>query len=90
MKDRQEPFRCRLERKLKNVYPDCTIEVVEESLTTVKFRLVGTGSKYKSNLVSIESGSPDVLKQSYLKQQIKWARYPDKGQPRMRRPSNET
>ncbi len=72
-----------LERKLKNLYPDCVPEFVHGDDSALRFRLLGGNGKYKSNLVCVWPGNPDLLKRSFLEHQIKWAKRPELGQPRM-------
>jgi hypothetical protein len=71
-------------RKLKNLYLGCVPEFVNGDDSALRFRLIDSNSKYRSNLVCIWPSNKDWLKRSYLEHQIKWARRSDMGQPRVR------
>ena len=73
-----------LERKLKNLYPDCLPEFISGNDSAIRFRLVGKSGTYKSNLVCIWSQNKDFLKRSFIEHTIKWAKRPDAGQPRVK------
>ena len=79
---RSPQFQTALIRKLKNVAPSCTVEIIQEMDRGIGFRLRDSCGRYRTNIVRLYRYHPDVLNKENLKRRIIFSGVPDAGLPR--------
>jgi hypothetical protein len=75
-------FRSQLIRKLRNVVPSCTPELVDGLDRGIGFRLRDRHGRLRSNIVRIYRNGPDVLTTKHLMSAIWGAGRPPAGLPK--------
>ena len=72
-------FKTQFIRKLKNVFPDCEIELIENIKRGIGFRLKDNHGQYRSNVVRIHRNYDNLLSKENLIRLVKIAGQPNIG-----------
>ena len=87
MADRRPPasspaFRLALIRRLRNLLPDCSVEIIEDDKPGIAFRVKDSRGRDRTEIIRINRNLPHTLDRSNLTNLIASGRVPPAGRPR--------